>query len=125
MEKLYTVGEAARLLNVAPRTVSKWFDSGALQGHRIPGSLHRRFTKENILSFIEEHDLPILDELMEEAIEELEADSTSPIPSNLPAKIRLLHSTLQTRLAYCSTDRDTITHLLQFRDNVMKAINDN
>ena len=37
-----TTGEVAKLCNVAPRTVSKWFDSGSLKGYRIPGSRDRR-----------------------------------------------------------------------------------
>ena len=37
-----TTGEVAKICNVAPRTVSKWFDTGALTGYRIPGSKDRR-----------------------------------------------------------------------------------
>ena len=117
MEKLYTVGEAARLLSISPRKVAQLIDTNVLEGTRLPGSLHRRVSHSTILAFIKEYQLPIPTELR--------PAPASPTPSNLPAQIRLLHSTLQTRLAYCSTDRDTITHLLQFRDNVMKAINDN
>jgi excisionase family DNA binding protein len=42
MKQVYTTGEAARLLCVAPRTVCKWFDSGRLKGFRVPGSQDRR-----------------------------------------------------------------------------------
>ena len=34
-ETLTTV-EVAKLLNVAPRTVCKWFDAGRLDGYRLP-----------------------------------------------------------------------------------------
>ena len=37
-----TTGEVARICKVAPRTVTKWFDSGQLRGYRIPGSKDRR-----------------------------------------------------------------------------------
>src|SRR5512140_1444860 len=37
-----TTGEVAKICNVAPRTVSKWFDSGSLKGYKIPGSKDRR-----------------------------------------------------------------------------------
>ena len=33
-----TTGEVAEICKVAPRTVSKWFDSGELEGYRISGS---------------------------------------------------------------------------------------
>ena len=39
---ILTTGEVAKICNVAPRTVSKWFDSGQLRGYRIPGSKDRR-----------------------------------------------------------------------------------
>ena len=121
--QVYTTGQAAKLLQVAPRTVGKWFDSGRLKGYVIPGSQDRRIPQDSLIKFLEDHGMPIPRELQQKVIEDAQAELFAK--SMLPAQIRLLHSTLQTRLAYCSTDRDTITHLLQFRDNVMKAINDN
>src|SRR4051812_28109101 len=41
IKDVLTTGEVAKICNVAPRTVSKWFDSGALHGYRIPGSKDR------------------------------------------------------------------------------------
>ena len=38
MKKVFTTGQVAKICKVAPRTVSKWFDSGRLKGYRIPGS---------------------------------------------------------------------------------------
>ena len=32
VKDVLTTGEVAKICNVAPRTVSKWFDSGALHG---------------------------------------------------------------------------------------------
>ena len=43
-----TTGEVAKICNVAPRTVSKWFDSGALTGYRIPGSKDRRIPLNDV-----------------------------------------------------------------------------
>src|SRR3954467_5905631 len=42
IKDVLTTGEVAKICHVAPRTVSKWFDSGALHGQRIPGSKERR-----------------------------------------------------------------------------------
>ena len=42
MKKVFTTGQVAKICKVAPRTVSKWFDTGRLRGYRIPGSQDRR-----------------------------------------------------------------------------------
>lgn len=54
-----TSGEVARLCNVAPRTVSKWFDTGRLKGYRIPGSQDRRFPREQVVRFMAENGIPL------------------------------------------------------------------
>lgn len=53
-----TTGEVAKICNVAPRTVSKWFDSGALKGYRIPGSKDRRIPVSQLVRFMKEHGIP-------------------------------------------------------------------
>jgi len=35
-KEVLTTGEVAKICNVAPRTVSKWFDTGRLKGYRLP-----------------------------------------------------------------------------------------
>jgi excisionase family DNA binding protein len=54
-----TTGEVARICNVAPRTVSKWFDSGALRGYRIPGSKDRRIPLAQLIRFMKQHNMPL------------------------------------------------------------------
>ena len=54
-----TTGEVAKVCNVAPRTVSKWFDSGTLQGYRIPGSKDRRIPLGSLLRFMKQHSIPM------------------------------------------------------------------
>lgn len=54
-----TTGEVARICNVAPRTVSKWFDSGKLRGYRIPGSKDRRIPLDQLLRFMRAHGIPL------------------------------------------------------------------
>ena len=46
--KVFTTGQVAKICKVAPRTVSKWFDSGRLRGYRIPGSQDRRIPREYV-----------------------------------------------------------------------------
>jgi len=54
-----TTGEVAKLCNVAPRTVSKWFDSGKLRGYRIPGSKDRRIPLQQLVRFMRAHGIPL------------------------------------------------------------------
>lgn len=54
-----TTGEVAKICNVAPRTVSKWFDSGQLKGYRIPGSKDRRIPASELYRFMKEHQIPM------------------------------------------------------------------
>jgi excisionase family DNA binding protein len=54
-----TTGEVAKICNVAPRTVSKWFDSGQLKGYRIPGSKDRRIPVSGLVQFMKDHGIPL------------------------------------------------------------------
>lgn len=54
-----TTGEVAKICNVAPRTVSKWFDSGQLRGYRIPGSKDRRIPVSQLVRFMKAHGIPL------------------------------------------------------------------
>ncbi len=54
-----TTGEVAKICKVAPRTVSKWFDSGQLRGYRIPGSKDRRIPTEQLIRFMRAHGMPL------------------------------------------------------------------
>ena len=54
-----TTGQVAKICNVAPRTVSKWFDSGQLRGYRIPGSKDRRIPLGQLVRFMRAHNIPL------------------------------------------------------------------
>jgi excisionase family DNA binding protein len=56
---ILTTGEVAKICNVAPRTVSKWFDSGQLRGYRIPGSKDRRIPLNALIRFMKAHNIPL------------------------------------------------------------------
>jgi len=57
-KNVLTTGDVARICNVAPRTVSKWFDSGQLKGYRIPGSKDRRIPVNELIRFMKVHNMP-------------------------------------------------------------------
>lgn len=50
-----TTGEIGELFDVAPRTVTKWTDSGKLPHVRIPGSLDRRVEVGDLIRFAKKH----------------------------------------------------------------------
>jgi len=54
-----TTGEVAKICKVAPRTVTKWFDSGQLRGYKIPGSKDRRIPISQLLRFMKNNNMPL------------------------------------------------------------------
>ena len=91
-KNVLTTGDVARICNVAPRTVSKWFDSGQLKGYRIPGSRDRRIPVSELTRFMKVHNMPAT-KLAVGKIRVLIADS------NGEAALALA-GTLQTRADY-------------------------
>jgi len=59
-KNVLTTGDVAKICNVAPRTVSKWFDSGQLKGYRIPGSKDRRIPLSELIRFMKVHNMPAM-----------------------------------------------------------------
>jgi excisionase family DNA binding protein len=62
---VFTTGQVAKICQVAPRTVSKWFDTHKLKGYRIPGSQDRRIPRDSLIRFLKENKMP-MGELEEE-----------------------------------------------------------
>jgi CheY-like chemotaxis protein len=58
-KNILTTGDVAKICHVAPRTVSKWFDSGQLKGYRIPGSKDRRIPLNELIRFMKVHNMPM------------------------------------------------------------------
>jgi PleD family two-component response regulator len=91
-KNVLTTGDVARICNVAPRTVSKWFDSGQLKGYRIPGSKDRRIPVGELARFMKVHNMPAMT-LPAGKIRVLIVDSDDDAASALA-------DTLQTRADY-------------------------
>jgi excisionase family DNA binding protein len=83
-----TTGQVAQLCNVAPRTVTKWFDSGQLRGYRIPGSKDRRIPLNELLRFMKAHDIPT-DSLQKGKLRILIIDSRVEYAHTLAESIQL------------------------------------
>ncbi len=71
---ILTTGQVAQICKVAPRTVTKWFDTGQLKGYRIPGGRDRRIPAAELIRFMKTHNMPI-DQLELDKIRILVIDS--------------------------------------------------
>lgn len=52
------------MIGAAPRTVSKWIDSGKLIGYKLPDSDDRRVMRADLVRFFQEWKYPVPDQLV-------------------------------------------------------------
>ncbi len=57
-KKVFTTGEAAQLCKVSQQTIIRCFDSGRLNGFRVPGSKFRRIPRDELLRFMRQNGIP-------------------------------------------------------------------
>lgn len=84
---ILTTGQVAQICKVAPRTVTKWFDSGQLKGYRIPGGRDRRIPTSELIRFMKNHNMPT-DQLEHDKIRILIVDSDWELANNTAAALR-------------------------------------
>jgi len=103
-KNVLTTGDVAKICNVAPRTVSKWFDNGQLKGYRIPGSKDRRIPVSELTRFMKMHNMPT-SALSVGQIRVLIADSNGDTTTMAEAlrttadyDVEIAHSTFETGL---------------------------
>ncbi len=59
MKELFTTGEAAEICRVSQQTIIRCFDSGRLEGFRVPGSKFRRIPRESLMKFMKTNAIPL------------------------------------------------------------------
>jgi excisionase family DNA binding protein len=57
-KQVFTTGEAAELCKVSQQTIIRCFDSGRLNGFRVPGSRFRRIPRAELIRFMRANDIP-------------------------------------------------------------------
>ncbi len=57
-KQVFTTGEAAEICKVSQQTIIRCFDSGRLNGFRVPGSKFRRIPRAELLRFMRTNDIP-------------------------------------------------------------------
>jgi len=56
---VYTTGEAAEICQLSQQTIIRCFDSGQLDGFRVPGSKFRRIPAKALLKFMKDNKIPL------------------------------------------------------------------
>ncbi len=59
MKEVFTTGEVAEICKLSQQTIIRCFDSGRLEGFRIPGSKFRRIPRQKLIKFMKENDIPL------------------------------------------------------------------
>ena len=57
-KQVFTTGEAAEICKVSQQTIIRCFDSGRLNGFRVPGSKFRRIPRAELLRFMRTNEIP-------------------------------------------------------------------
>ena len=60
-KEYFTTGEVSQLVNISRATVSRKFDAGILRGKKNPVTGERLVSRESLLSFMRQYDLPLKD----------------------------------------------------------------
>jgi transcriptional repressor of dcmA and dcmR len=54
-EPLWTLEDVAAFLRVSTATVRRWTNTGALPCYRVGGNRERRFSRQDVVTFIQAH----------------------------------------------------------------------
>ena len=84
---IFTTGQVAQICKVAPRTVTKWFDTGQLKGYRIPGGRDRRIPAAELIRFMKTHNMPT-DQLEHDKVRILIIDSDWQMANTLAEALK-------------------------------------
>ncbi len=77
-KSVFTTGEVAEVCRLSQQTIIRCFDSGQLEGFRVPGSKFRRIPRDKLKKFMRDHEIP-LDSLESDKIKVLVVDDDPDI----------------------------------------------
>ena len=112
---VYTTGEAAEICNLSQQTIIRCFDSGQLEGFRVPGSKFRRIPRNSLVKFMEDNRIP-MDAFGDDNIRVLVVDDD---PNIIELFVDVLAADSRFAVATATTgyDAGVLTH--QFRPDVV------
>lgn len=114
-KNVLTTGDVAKICNVAPRTVSKWFDTGQLKGYRIPGSKDRRIPVNELLRFMKAHNIPaegMLTGKIRVLVVDRDEDTSSALAESLKTKAGYEVQTVASNFETGATIQKFVPHVL-------------
>ena len=112
---VYTTGEAAEICKLSQQTIIRCFDSGQLQGFRVPGSKFRRIPRNSLMKFMKAHNIP-LEGLASDKIRVLVVDDD---PQIVELFVDVLQSDPRFEVATAQSGYDAGVLTQQFRPNIV------
>jgi len=112
---VFTTGEAADICNLSQQTIIRCFDSGQLEGFRVPGSKFRRIPRASLVKFMEENNIP-MDNLGDDKIRVLVVDDD---PSIIELFVDVLAADARFDVATATTGYEAGVQTHQFRPDVV------
>jgi len=112
---VYTTGEAAGICKLSQQTIIRCFDSGQLEGFRVPGSKFRRIPRDKLLKFMKENNIP-MDGMEDDRIRVLIVDDDEQI---LELFVDVLESDGRFDVATASNGYDAGVMTQKFRPDVV------
>lgn len=112
---IFTTGEVAQICKVSQQTVIRCFDSGRLQGFRVPGSRFRRIPRESLIAFMKSNHIP-LDQLETGRKRVLVVDDDEAIVEMFN-ELLMRNGRFEVRTAQTGYDAGIVTE--QFRPDVL------
>ena len=114
-KSVYTTGEAATICKLSQQTIIRCFDSGQLEGFRVPGSKFRRIPHNALVSFMKANKIP-MDELSGDAIRVLVVDDDAQI---VELFVDVLQADGRFEVAAAQTGYDAGIMTQQFRPDIV------
>lgn len=105
-KSIFTTHDVSRMLHVNPRSVINWIEQSLLASYRTPGG-HRRIRREDLLTFLHKHQIPLPSTLIEEKFSVLIVEDEDEI-------VEILKTFLERHGGYqVSSASDGITALIE------------
>ena len=114
-KQVFTTGEAAEICKVSQQTIIRCFDSGRLQGFRVPGSRFRRIPRAELVRFMKKNEIPV--DVLESATKRVLVVDDDPRIVDLLTDVIEPDDRFELRTAATGYDAGLLTE--QFRPHIL------
>ncbi|MCD6304127.1 MAG: response regulator [Planctomycetes bacterium] len=112
---VFTTGEAAEICKLSQQTIIRCFDSGQLEGFRVPGSRFRRIPRDKLIKFMRDNNIP-MDGMDDDHIRVLVVDDD---PQIVELFVDVLQSDGRFEVATAQTGFDAGVLAQEFRPDII------